>query len=80
LRTDQKQALTILARHVVSQLELRRRSRDLTSIRAEVDKTRQENEKLRAELAETRRRLNGNANHHSASSLKPAKAVRRSRR
>ena len=31
LRPDQKQALVILARHVVSQLELRRRSRELES-------------------------------------------------
>src|SRR6201987_22008 len=32
LRPDQKQALGILARHVVSQLELRRRSRELTEV------------------------------------------------
>src|SRR5262245_44000308 len=35
LRPDQKQALIILARHVVSQLELRRRSRELTNVRCE---------------------------------------------
>src|SRR3974377_1566274 len=35
LRPDQQQALRILARHVVSQLELRRRSRELAAARAE---------------------------------------------
>jgi hypothetical protein len=41
LRPDQRHALTILARHVVSQLELRRRSRELTNVRAERDELRQ---------------------------------------
>src|SRR5229473_3949425 len=35
LRPDQKNALGILARHVVSQLELRRRSRELADVRRE---------------------------------------------
>ena len=35
LRPEQKQALRILARHVVSQLELRRRSRELVDVRSE---------------------------------------------
>lgn len=46
LGRDQQHALRILARHVVSQLELRRRSRELAGVRAE-------NEKLRRELART---------------------------
>ena len=70
LRPDQKQALTILARHVVSQLELRRRSRDLSSIR-------EENEKLRAELAEARRKLNGRENHNTRSRPNRSKVARR---
>jgi len=37
LRPDQKQALIILARHVVSQLELRRRSLELAAVRAQRD-------------------------------------------
>jgi GAF domain-containing protein len=57
LRTDQKQALTILARHVVSQLELRRRSRELATVRQEHQKLRNEAGKLQAELAAARRRL-----------------------
>jgi GAF domain-containing protein len=64
LREDQKQALLILARHVVSQLELRRRSRELAEARQEDAKLRREVEALRAELAAIR----GEANHH-----KPAK-------
>src|SRR5437588_3239242 len=47
LGPDQQQALRILARHVVSQLELRRRSRELADIR-------NENEKIRAEVQRLR--------------------------
>ena len=43
LRPDQQQALRILARHVVSQLELRRRSHELANLRAE-------NQKLKLQL------------------------------
>ncbi len=45
LREDQKKALEILARHVVSQLELRRRSHELVKTRAELADARK---KLRA--------------------------------
>jgi GAF domain-containing protein len=55
LRPDQKQALSILARHVVSQLELRRRSRELQDVREENADYKAEVERLRAELARTRR-------------------------
>jgi GAF domain-containing protein len=57
LRTDQKQALTILARHVVSQLELRRRSRELAAVRQQSDASKCETEKLRAQLIEAKREL-----------------------
>jgi len=57
LRLEQKQALRILARHVVSQLELRRRSRELGAARQETAAHETELEKLRAELAKTRREL-----------------------
>ena len=50
LRPDQKQALTILARHVVSQLELRRRTREVSAMRTETSS-------LEAELAKTRKDL-----------------------
>ena len=57
LRPDQQQALTILARHVVSQLELRRRSRELADIRRENQEVKAQAERLRAELTEARRQL-----------------------
>ena len=56
LRPEQKQALRILARHVVSQLELRRRSRELGDVRRESARFKGELEKARAELAAARRR------------------------
>ncbi len=57
LRPDQKQALRILARHVVSQLELRRRARELADARHEGSELRGELEIVRRELSETRREL-----------------------
>jgi GAF domain-containing protein len=57
LRPEQKQALRILARHVVSQLELRRRSRELAAARDQSQKCAKDIEKLRAELAEALRQL-----------------------
>ena len=57
LRPDQKQALVILARHVVSQLELRRRSCELVDVRGENVQYKGELEKLRSELAAARREL-----------------------
>lgn len=57
LRPDQKQALVILARHVVSQLELRRRSRELTDARKDSKKAKSEIDQLRSELAKARRQL-----------------------
>src|SRR5258705_2004639 len=51
LRPDQKQALGILARHVVSQLELRRRSRELADVRRENADAKCQLEKLQAQLA-----------------------------
>ncbi len=80
LRPDQKQALVILARHVVSQLELRRRSRDLAADREEREKNRSEIQQLRAELAEARRQLAENSNHKPVAPASPAKAPLKSRR
>jgi GAF domain-containing protein len=57
LRPDQQQALRILARHVVSQLELRRRSRELAVARKQGRQFKSEVEQLRAELAKLRRQL-----------------------
>jgi GAF domain-containing protein len=55
LRPEQKQALRILARHVVTQLELRRRSRELGDVRQESARLKSELEKARADLAASRR-------------------------
>src|ERR1035438_4117951 len=52
LRPDQKHALRILARHVVSQLELRRRSHELSDVRRDCARCKSELEKARAELAD----------------------------
>jgi GAF domain-containing protein len=57
LRPDQKQALRILARHVVSQLELRRRSRQLAAARHQGEQFKTDLEKVRTELAKARREL-----------------------
>jgi GAF domain-containing protein len=57
LRPEQKQALRILARHVVSQLELRRRSRDLAAAREQSKELKMDVEELRAELTKARREL-----------------------
>jgi GAF domain-containing protein len=51
LRKDQQEALQILARHVVSQLELRRRSRQLADVKQENERYRKELEALRKEQA-----------------------------
>jgi hypothetical protein len=55
LRPQQKQALRILARHIVRQLELRRRPRELGNIRRESGRLKGELEKNRAALAASRR-------------------------
>jgi GAF domain-containing protein len=57
LKADQKQALRILARHVMSQLELRRRSRELAEARQKEEKLKADLDKLGRELAAARREL-----------------------
>lgn len=57
LRPEQKQALRILARHVVSQLELRRRSRELSDARQQNNRVAEDLARLKNELAEARREL-----------------------
>jgi len=57
LRPEQKQALRILARHVVSQLELRRRSNELADARQEKKRIQKDLKQARADLAKVRREL-----------------------
>ena len=55
LRPDQKTALRVLARHVMTQLELRRRSHELARAHEERNEVQSQLEKARAELAKLRR-------------------------
>ncbi|HWD92569.1 MAG TPA: GAF domain-containing protein [Verrucomicrobiae bacterium] len=57
LRPDQQQALRVLARHVMTQLELRRHSRELAEANEARDTSTGELEKARAENAKLRREL-----------------------
>jgi GAF domain-containing protein len=77
LRPEQKQALRILARHVVSQLELRRRSRELTAARNQQRQLKSDVEKLRAELAAAQSKL---ARQKAAKPASPRCAPKRRRK
>src|SRR5262245_27504331 len=57
LRPDQKSALSVLARHVMTQLELRRHSHELAHAHQQRDQIQKDLEKARAELAQARREL-----------------------
>lgn len=57
LRAEQKQALRVLARHVMTQLELRRHAKELSEAQEAKDATRDELEKLKAENAKLKREL-----------------------
>ncbi len=57
LRPEQKQALLVLAHHVVSQLELRRHARELVAARVDQPKPRAELARAKAEIARLRSQL-----------------------
>src|ERR1043166_4939277 len=57
LRPDQKQALRVLARHVMTQLELRRHSRELAKERKQREKLQNDFAKLQARLADAKKQL-----------------------
>ncbi len=57
LRPDQKTGLRVLARHVMTQLELRRRSQALAHAHKERERAQSHLHKARAQLAELRRQL-----------------------
>jgi two-component system cell cycle sensor histidine kinase/response regulator CckA len=57
LRPEQKQALRLLARHIISQLELRRRTREAGGSHPQNNDSRDEFARVKAELAEARREL-----------------------
>jgi GAF domain-containing protein len=57
LRPDQKQALRVLARHIMTQLELRRHSRELVRTRQAHEQVQDQLKEAQAELANARREL-----------------------
>jgi GAF domain-containing protein len=57
LRPDQKRALQILSRHVMTQLELRRHAQELARTREERDNIRRDLHAVRTELQHARRQL-----------------------
>jgi GAF domain-containing protein len=57
LRVEQQQALRVLARHVMTQLELRRHSKDLNEAHKAREATSEELEKVQAENAKLKREL-----------------------
>ena len=73
LRPEQKQALRILARHVVSQLELRRRSNELADARQEKAQIQKDLKQARGDLAKVRREL---LQHKSKGARRPARRKR----
>ena len=77
LRVEQQQALRILARHVVSQLELRRRSRELAAAQQERQQVQLDLDKARAELDRIQCQL---AADKSRSAARPRPKTRRTRR
>ena len=77
LRLEQKQALRILARHVVSQLELRRRTKVLGDVRQENARAKDDLEKACAQLAAARRELAQRDAKPAAARRSEAKAKRK---
>ena len=76
LRPEQKQALRILARHVMTQLELRQHARELARTRNESGQIKNDLEKARAELVAVRRELA----KHKAELRKPVRRPTRKSR
>lgn len=58
LRQDQKRALTILARHVVSQLELRKRTAELAAARKTNEQSERQLSRLKAEPGASHKKAN----------------------
>jgi GAF domain-containing protein len=75
LTADQKQALLLLARHIMTQLELRRRARNSIQVRSDSDKVRAELAKAQAEIA----RLRKKSKPHPASARRPKLPTRKRR-
>jgi GAF domain-containing protein len=77
LRPEQQQALCILARHVMTQLELRRHARELADVRKQGTVAKDELDRLHTEVEQLRRKL---AAFESQGKPAPRKAPKKSRR
>jgi GAF domain-containing protein len=73
LRPDQKQGLRILARHVVTQLELRRRSHELANARKDHAQIEAELTEVRGKLEKAQRQLN--QQHRSSTATKRGRSA-----
>jgi GAF domain-containing protein len=78
LRPDQKRALEILSRHVMTQLELRRHTLELSQANAERDNIRKGLQKVQAELFQVKRALGGSKTKSQSAAKKTRKARQRS--
>lgn len=76
LTADQKQALRVLGRHVMTQLELRRHALELAKSRDHCEKTRAELVKAQAELARLRQKSTGPKKRKSAARKRKLRARR----
>ena len=77
LRPDQKRALEILSRHVMTQLELRRHALELARATAERESIRRDLQTARAELVRARRTLAGRKTDKRIQAGKVRRAARR---
>src|SRR5215472_2209045 len=79
LRPEQKQALRVLARHVMTQLELRRHSRELASANRARDRIQKDLEKARTDLAKARQAIQESRKKPAASRVAAGKPSRKGR-
>jgi len=77
LRPDQKTALRVLARHVMTQLELRRHSIELSKEKKQRERLQDDFDKLRENLAEARRQLR---QRKARSPARPTRKTKKSRK
>jgi GAF domain-containing protein len=78
LRPDQKRALEILSRHVMTQLELRRHAQELAQTNVERDNIRKDLQKVKAELLQVKRALGNSKSKARPATKKARKPARRS--
>jgi two-component system cell cycle sensor histidine kinase/response regulator CckA len=77
LRLEQQQALRVLARHVMTQLEVRRHAKDLNEAHKAREATKEELDKVQAENVKLKRELEKLKSAKSAKKSKPAKKAKK---